>query len=170
VIEVAGWWWSRPDFVAAQEDENFKAWVTKTELGFELYQFDDLVPELNGDYYRDDALLVAEKYFLRLFPDSAAATAKENTHTYFLFVGLIGHWYVHHLECRWVNQVKDSEYSITEVGPAIERPWNDRMLLDVVAFPRASAIDRYGTSWDFTFQNNRKRYVEWVEQGRPEPE
>ncbi|MGJ0118568.1 hypothetical protein ACQ7HM_05110 [Williamsia sp. MIQD14] len=168
-MEMAGWWWSRPNFVAAQKDESFQAWVTMIELGFDLCEFDDLVPELEGDYYRDDALLVAEKHFLRLFPDRATVKAKENTHTYLLFVGLIGHMYVHHLECKWVNQVKDAEYSITEVGPAIEQPWNNRMLLSVIASPRVAAIRHEGNLWDFTFRNNRKNYLEWVEQGRPEP-
>lgn len=166
---MSGWWWDVPEFVAAQQDEGFKSWVIKTEYGFELYEsdFDELVPELDQDYYREGALLTAEAAFLRMFPDRAAATSKENLHKYFQFVAFIGHMYTFHLECTWVYQPKIEKYGWYEGGPAIECPWDDESLLEVMASPRIAAIRRKGNSWDFTFKNNRKNYLRWVEQGRP---
>ncbi len=119
---MTGWWWDRPEFVAAQQDEGFKSWVQTTELGLELEGLYDLVPELHdvpGGQYNADSLLLAEKRFLQLFPDAASLKPDELTNTHFRFIGFIGHLYVHHLECKWVYQPKVEKYAWREGDPRL---------------------------------------------------
>lgn len=169
---MSGWWWTRPEFVEAQRDPGFIAWVEATESALELEGFDDLVPALRDlpqEMYNEDCLIYAERRFLELFPDAASLDAAEATATRFRFIGFIGHMYVHKLECRWVFQPKAEKYGWNEGGPAIEQPWDSTSLFEVMAAPRVAAHRRQGTYWDRIFKNNQKRYLEWVERGRPEP-
>lgn len=161
------WWWDVPEFVQAQRDSGFRAWVESIKLGMELGEepFDEIIPGLSvREPFSDDGIALAEKAFLETFPDRRSVD--NNWNLMMRFVKYYGQAYVEELECRWVWQpIVEGHWEVS--SPAIERPWPTDMLLPLVPVMNATAGQRRGDDWLFTFNNNRKKYRVWVDQGRP---
>ena len=162
------WWWDMPEFVSAQRDPKFRAWVESIELGMELGEepFDEIIPGLPiRDPFGDEGIIAAETAFLHTFSDERALDA--DWHLMMRFVKYLGQAFVEKLECRWVWQPNIKPWGLS--SPAIERPWpSTDMLLPLVPVMNATVRPpRRGDDWIFTFRNDRKGYQEWVEQGRP---
>ena len=136
------------------------------ELGMELGEepFDEIIPGLPiRDPFSDEGIVAAETAFLHTFADGRALDA--DWHLMMRFVRYLGQAYVEKLECRWVWQPNIKPWGLS--SPAIEFPWpGTDMLLPLVPVMNAAVERRRGDGWIFVFRNNRKRYQEWVEQGR----
>ena len=115
------------------------------------------------DPFSDEGITAAETAFLHTFADRRALDA--DPHLMMRFVKYLGQAYVEKLECRWVWQPNIKPWSLS--SPAIECPWPNDMLFDLIPVMNATVIRRTGRQWLWVFGNNRKRYQEWVEQGRP---
>ena len=162
------WWWNVPEFVAAQRDPGFRAWVQAIDLGVELGEetFAEIIPGLSvDDPFGDEGIGLAERAFLDAFPDRRAMDADQTL--MFRFIKYLGQAYVEKLECRWVWQPAIKGYWDIST-PAIERPWpTTDMLFDLIPIMNATVHFRRGDDWFFVFNNNRPDYLEWVAQGRP---
>ena len=155
-----------PEFVSAQSDPKLRAWVGSIELGIELGEdpFDEIIPGLPvRDPFSDDGIAAAETALLHTFRDERAL--EDNGNLMMRFVKYLGQAYFEKLECRWVWQPNIRPWGLS--SPAIEYPWPNDMLFPLVPVMNATVIRRTGRQWLWVFGNNRKRYEEWVEQGRP---
>jgi len=161
------WWWDMPEFVEAQRDPGFRAWVESIELGMDLGEepFEEIIPGLPvRDPFSDEGITAAETAFLHTFGDERALDA--DWHLMMRFVRYLGQAYVEKLECRWVAQPNIKPWSLS--SPAIERPWpGTDMLFPLVPVMNATVVRRTGRQWLWVFGNNRKDHREWVERGRP---
>ncbi|OHU38289.1 hypothetical protein BKG80_10920 [Mycobacteroides chelonae] len=166
MIENDHWWWNVPEFVQAQQEPGFRAWVETIELGIELGEitFTDIIPDLPSDMFSDEAITIAERALLRRYPDTLAL--KDDPDKGWAYMKYLGQAYVEKLECRWVYQPKvKGKWEIE--GPAIERPWPDNMLLPVLPLVGGAVGCQSGEEWLWVFNNNRKSYLEWKAQGSP---
>ena len=162
------WWWDMPEFVAAQRDPGFRAWVQSIELGMDLGEepFEEIIPGLPiRDPFSDEGIIAAETAFLHTFADRRALDA--DFPLMMRFVRYLGQAYVEKLECRWVAQPNIKPWSLS--SPAIEFPWpGTNMLLDLIPVMNGTVSPpRRGDDWIYVFRNNRKDHQKWVEQGRP---
>ena len=157
---MPGWWWDVPEFVAAQEDPGFQAWVRSSEGAVDLGFFrNELIPELPPDIFADGALSIAEQSLTNRYPDMAAM--KADHHTAMDYAQYIGQYFVHNLECRlvWQPFVK-RKWDIS--SPAIEFPWPNDMLLPLRPELNVAVTRRTGKEWDWVYQNNRRlSYGPW---------
>lgn len=161
------WWWNVPQFVEAQQEPGFRAWVETIALGIDLGEitFDDTIPGLPIDMFSDEAIGIAERTLLTRYPDQLAL--KDDPDGAWAFMKYLGQAYVEKLECKWVYQPKVK--GCWEVaGPAIDCPWPNDVLLLVLPLVGAAAARRSGEEWLWVFNNNRKHYLEWKAQGSPE--
>lgn len=161
------WWWNIPEFVQAQQDERFRAWVETLALGLELstVNFHDIIPDLPPhDIFSDEAILIAEKAFLNRF--ESRQDMDDNWDVAVKFLKYLGQAYVEKLECRWVWQPIVNKHWETE-GPAIEFPWPTNMLLALNPILNSAVRRRSGSDWLFVFRNNREDYNAWKAQGSP---
>lgn len=156
------WWWDIPQFVTAQQDPGFKAWVQTIELGVELGEitFEDIIPDLPIDMFSDEGIIAAERALLNRYEDLRAL--KDDPDQGWAFMKYLGQAYVEKLECRWVYQPKVKGYW-DEEGPAIECPWPTSTLFPMLPCVTAAVIRREGDGWIYVFRNNRQDYLEWKE-------
>ncbi|MBN7379719.1 hypothetical protein [Mycobacteroides abscessus] len=159
------WWWNIPEFVAAQEDPDFRAWVQSVELGIELHAStpSDWFPGIpEDDWFSDEAITFVESALLERYEDTAALQADFDGQVPFIkYHGLL---YVEKLEGKWV--------SIPEVpdrwplpGWGVELPWRYNGIYDVMPALRVAVRRRKGDQWLFTFNNNRESYLNWKNNG-----
>lgn len=156
------WWWTVPEFVAAQHDDGFRSWVIAAELGIDLCEetFEDLIPGLPvTDPFGDAGISAAERAFLRRFPDHAALAA--DSALAFRFMRYLGHAWVEKLQCRWVCRPWPSPL------PVIDCPWPTDQLLDLTAVLGRSVTDRRGNHWLSGFDHGRAHHRRWAAAGRP---
>ncbi|WP_078344957.1 hypothetical protein [Mycobacteroides chelonae] len=161
------WWWNIPEFVHAQQDERFRAWVETISLGIDIAQIDfrDIIPNLPpGDMFSDEAILLAEQSFLQHF--DSQQDMDDNWDTAVKFLKYLGQAYVAKLECRWVWQpIVPKYWSIS--GSAIEFPWPSDMLFELNPILNSAVRRRAGNDWLFVFKNNREDYLKWKAEGSP---
>jgi hypothetical protein len=156
---VSGWWWDVPEFVAAQEDPGFRAWVDASEGAVDLCIFQsELIPELPPNIFEDGALSIAEKSFMDRFPDMAALRSEWNT--MMDYAQYVGQYFVHNLEARLVWQPKVKGKWETS-SPALEFPWPRDMLSPLIPMLNTAVTRRTGSQWDFMYRNNREVYRDW---------
>ena len=161
---MSGWWWNVPDFVAAQEDPSFRAWVEASEMAIDLEYFStEIIPELPPDIFEDGALSIAEQSLMNRYPDKVAMRADWNTAM--KYAQYIAQYFVHNLEARIVFQpIVKGKWNLA--SPAIEFPWPSDMLLPLVPELNAAVSRRTGREWNFVYQNNRRRhYLPWKQEG-----
>lgn len=156
------WWRDVPEFVRAQEDPNFRAWVEALEMGLDLclIDFKNIIPDLpEDDMFSDDAIVIAERAFLDQFPDVKSVDLGDSR--VWDFMKYRGQTFVDKLECTWVWQPRLPRVGWSYDSPAISAPWPSMALHDMYTSMTATAHRRTGEEWIYTFRNNREDYVEW---------
>lgn len=159
------WWWDIPEFAEAQERPSFRAWVEALEIGLDLFVDtpSDWFPGIpDGDWFSDDAVNFVEQTFLDRFEDPTAL--KLDFEGQMPFVKYLGQLYVDKLEGKWVS-IPEVPNRWPVPGWGIELPWKYDGVYNVMPALRIAARRRKGDQWLFTFNNNRKSYLNWKENG-----
>lgn len=158
------WWWNVPDFVEAQANPEFQAWVEGISLGIELYASTpaDWFPGIpEDDWFSDEAISFVEKTLLDRFEDTTALTDFD---AQLPFIKYHGQLYVEKLEGKWVSIPKLPD-RWPMPGWGVELPWRYDGFYDVIPAIRVAVRRRVGNQWLFTFNNNRKSYLNWKNNG-----
>lgn len=161
MIDNPHWWWDVPEFVREQQDPEWVAWVAALEDGIDLVVDtpEDWFPGIPEDWFSDEAIQFVEKTLLDRYEDQMALDS--NWDDKWKFIKYLGQAFVDQLECKWVWQPKIEKYGWHIAGPAIECPWPDNVLFDVIPMVNATVKRRTGREWIFVFRNNREDYLEW---------
>ncbi|MFN6546849.1 hypothetical protein [Mycolicibacterium nivoides] len=156
------WWWDVPEFVRAQQDPRFQAWVETLTTGLDLcvIDFKNIIPELpEDDMFSDEAIIIAERAFIDAFPDLESVSLGDDR--VWDFMKYLGHAFVDKLECTWVWQPRLPSVGWDFDSPAVSMPWPTIALLDMYTMMTSTADRRTGKEWMWVFGNNRRRYLEW---------
>ncbi|MBF9434657.1 hypothetical protein HA133_01740 [Mycobacteroides chelonae] len=159
------WWWNIPEFVQAQQQPSFLAWVERLQLGIELHASTpaDWFPGIpEDDWFSDEAISFVEKTLLERYEDTAALTADFDGQL--PFIKYWGQAFVEKLEGKWVSIPEIPDRWPTP-GWGIELPWRYDWFFDVIPTVRVAVRRRSGEEWLFTFNNNRKGYQAWKDHG-----
>lgn len=153
-----------PAVLEYQNNENFRSWLRMQDAAMDIEFSVFEVPELNGNMYTRQGLVIAEQVLLERFPDYRTAFSDTNQKLAMRFVYFIGETFRRALNGKWFALPPDpprrgpQPLIDVEFSPVLFNPMHSMSF----AFQR-----RTGQEIVTPFDNMSRKHRKWVDAGRP---
>lgn len=148
----------------AQTDEKFQGWLKMQSAAMEIVFPIQDVPELRDQMFTPDSLALVESKLLETFSSEEEAFTGDVSLT-MRYVYYVGETFRRHLEGEWCSILKKKPDGATV--PGIDGPYSEGFInpADLIGI---ALVRRTGNEISDVFGFQRRRYDQWVSDGRPE--